>query len=301
MTAFLSETLERHRRVVNAGLAHALERRIGAAASGGTLARAMRYAVDAGGKRLRPALVFGACELLGQEPRHALYAAVAVELIHTYSLIHDDLPAMDNADLRRGLPTVHREFGEGIAVLAGDALLTEAFAILAEGPETRQLPAERYLDVCLLFADAAGVRGMVRGQELDILHEGLPVSLETLQDIHHHKTAAMIRASVEAGAILGGADDETRKRLADFGNLIGLAFQIRDDLLDVSGDVATLGKQTGQDSAHGKATYPSLLGFEESRRFMDDLLSRAREILLPYGEKAAFLHELALHIGERRT
>jgi geranylgeranyl diphosphate synthase type II len=301
MTKSHSEQLSRYREHVNAAMEEALQERLGPRARDGELAQAMRYAVQAGGKRLRPALVLAGCELLGGDPNQAMYAAVAIEFIHTYSLIHDDLPAMDNGEMRRGLPTVHRRFGEGIAVLAGDALLTEAFAIVALGPTEKKLPVERYLQVCQIFADVAGVRGMVRGQELDLLNEGKPVDLETLQEIHRHKTAAMIRGSVVAGAILGGASQDDCTRLSEFGERIGVAFQIRDDLLDVSGDAAALGKNVGQDIVNEKATYPALLGIDESHRRMEILLNEAHELLLPYGDRAAFLHDLATLIGERRS
>jgi geranylgeranyl diphosphate synthase, type II len=257
------------------------------------LTAAMRYSLLAGGKRLRPLLVLGAAEAcgarLGQAPEVtqalALPAACAIELIHTYSLIHDDLPSMDNDTMRRGRPTSHVVHGEAMAILAGDALLTEAFSLLVPA-ESSPAPAERLatrtLRVVKVIADAAGPGGMVGGQVLDlqaIAPAAAPLDAAGLRAMHTRKTGALIRGSVLAGAIMAGADDETLVSIGEYGDSIGLAFQIVDDILDVEGASEALGKTAGKDAAAGKPTYPAIYGLEESRRLAAACLDRALEAL----------------------
>ncbi|HSD51451.1 MAG TPA: farnesyl diphosphate synthase [Candidatus Methylomirabilis sp.] len=260
---------------------------------------AMRYSVFAGGKRLRPLLALLACEAVGGDTEDAMPAAVALEMIHTYSLIHDDLPAMDDDDYRRGRPTCHRVYGEAIAILAGDALLTHAFLVLAD-PAAGRVPPARRLQIIAEIAEAAGSRGMVGGQAMDILSEGHEIDHPTLLYLHTHKTGALIRASVRAGGIAGGADGEALQTLTRYGERIGLAFQIVDDILDIEGATAEMGKTTGSDLRHKKATYPALMGLEESRRQASHLLQEAKDALHPLGEKGAVLVALADFIGTRR-
>jgi geranylgeranyl diphosphate synthase type II len=236
--------------------------------------RAMRYSVQAGGKRVRPILCLESARIFSADVTPVLPVACALEFIHTYSLIHDDLPALDNDDLRRGKPTCHKKFGEATAILAGDALLTLAFATLADAPID---PARR---VAILSHVAASAE---------------------LEYIHRSKTAALIRASVVAGAIGGGADDENIARLKRFGETIGWAFQVVDDILDVEESSAALGKTAGKDAAQKKATYPALYGLEKSRQFATELESRAMADLAPYGQRAARLQELAELIVHRRA
>src|SRR3990170_4964458 len=269
--------------------------------------RAMRYCVFAGGKHLRPLLVLAAAEACGAAPDPALPVACAVELIHTYSLIHDDLPAMDDADTRRGRPTCHIAFGEAIAVLAGDALHALAFELIPRvGPP---VDAGRVLRVSREIADAIGRRGMVGGQVLDLLGEGrifpggaLPPRREPEQlvrEIHVRKTAALIRTSVRAGAILAGASPVALDALTAFGERIGLAFQIVDDILDVIGEEAKLGKRAGSDVS--KATYPAALGLERSREVAAALTAEAREMLDPLGASGDVLRELAGYLLGREA
>ncbi len=260
---------------------------------------AMRYSVFAGGKRLRPLLALLACEAVGGDTEDAMPAAVALEMIHTYSLIHDDLPAMDDDDYRRGQPTCHRVYGEAIAILAGDALLTHAFLVLAD-PAAGRVPPARRLQIMAEIAEAAGSRGMVGGQAMDILSEGHEIDHPTLLYLHTHKTGALIRASVRAGAIAGGADGEALQALTRYGERIGLAFQIVDDILDIEGVTDEMGKTTGSDQRRKKATYPALMGLEESRRQAAHLLQEAKDALRPLGEKGAVLAALADFIGARR-
>ena len=236
------------------------------------LAEAMRYSLEAGGKRVRPVLCLLAAEAVGWRLEDALSGALALEYVHTYSLIHDDLPAMDDDDLRRGRPTNHKVFGEGHAILAGDGLLTEAFRVLADSPgdSTRQLEA------LSLLAEAAGWRGMVGGQALDLEGETLDhYDLDHLRLIHRLKTGALLRASLEIGAVLGGAHPGERQALRAYGEAIGLAFQIQDDILDATATDADLGKRAGKDAGRGKITYPSLLGLDGARKALEEATETA--------------------------
>jgi geranylgeranyl diphosphate synthase type II len=263
--------------------------------------RAMRYSVMAGGKRLRPILVIAGAEAVGGKAETVMPAACALELIHTYSLIHDDLPAMDDDDYRRGLLTNHKVFGEAIAILAGDALLTYAFRLIAENAARVATDAAGVRDVIIEVADAAGTRGMVGGQVVDIESEGKAVAAETLEYIHLHKTAALIRASLRVGALLAGGRADDLATLGEAGQSLGLAFQIVDDILDVEGTLAELGKSAGSDERKGKATYPALHGIEASRAQARLLIERAKQELAGLGPGAAPLCALADYIFERRS
>uniref|UniRef100_A0A7S1THP1 Geranylgeranyl diphosphate synthase n=1 Tax=Compsopogon caeruleus TaxID=31354 RepID=A0A7S1THP1_9RHOD len=259
----------------------------------------MRYSLLAGGKRIRPILVLAACEMFGGAPlTAALPTAAAVEMIHTMSLIHDDLPSMDNDDFRRGKPTNHKVYGESMAILAGDALLSRSFEYVAR--ETKGVDPARVLRVISLLGDSVGVEGLVGGQVMDIENEGNPdVPIDTLTWIHTKKTAALLRVSVAAGAILGGASDEDVERVSEFAVKIGLAFQIRDDVLDVTQSTEHLGKTAGKDITANKATYPRLLGLEGSRIEAERLIAEAKACLKPYGQQAIPLLGLAEFIISR--
>lgn len=260
---------------------------------------AMRYSVFAGGKRLRPLLVLLACEAVGGKPADAMPIAAALEMLHTYSLIHDDLPAMDDDDYRRGRLTCHKVYGEAIAILAGDALLTQAFQVLAD-PSITGIPATRRLQIAAEIAEAAGSRGMVGGQTMDILSEGQEIDRATLRYLHLHKTGALIRVSIRAGGIAGGAQGGSLDGLTRYGERVGLAFQIVDDILDIEGSSAEMGKTAGSDLRRKKATYPAIIGLEESRREAAHLLQEAKDALRPLGEAGAILQALADFVGRRR-
>ena len=263
--------------------------------------RAVRYSLFAGGKRLRPILCLAAAEAVGGKADAVMPAACALELIHTYSLIHDDLPAMDNDDYRRGRLTSHKVFGEGVAILAGDALLTEAFCLMTRRERMPGIPPERLLDVAAETAEAAGFFGMVGGQALDIRSEGEEIDLETLQRIHRMKTGALLCVSLRAGAILAGACKDELDALSDYGRRIGLAFQIADDILNVEGDRALLGKGTGSDAARGKVTFPALLGVGASRARAEELILRALGAIASFDERADPLRGIAGYILERQS
>lgn len=264
--------------------------------------RAMRYSIFAGGKRVRPVLMLAACEAVGGVLEDALPAACAMEMIHTYSLIHDDLPAMDDDDFRRGRPTNHKVFGEAIAILAGDALLTEAFITMGSPDYAARVGAERLVPVMREIAFCAGSRGMVGGQVVDMESEGkADIDLATVQYIHTHKTGALIKASVKSGAILGGADGEALAAMTKFGETIGLAFQIADDILDIEGTTEQIGKDAGSDQARGKATYPAVIGLAESKRRARELVEIALDALASFGERAEPLREIARYIVARES
>lgn len=261
-----------------------------------SLHRAMRYSIFSGGKRLRPVLVLAAAEACGGKPSSALPAACAVECIHTYSLIHDDLPCMDDDDLRRGRPTAHKVFGEGVAVLAGDALLTIAFEILAE---TKETPHHKLQDFFVELTSAAGSSCLIGGQVADIEAENKASTAQDLLFIHRGKTAALISASLRLGAMTANAPCKEVRALGKFGEALGLAFQIVDDILDVTQSTKTLGKSAGKDAAAGKTTYPGVFGLEKSRKEAARLTKAARKALEPFGERAAFLHALADQLLDR--
>ncbi|MDR3673834.1 MAG: polyprenyl synthetase family protein [Holophaga sp.] len=271
--------------------------RSGEAAS---LAEAMTYSLKAGGKRIRPVLCMLAAESVGSAAENALGCAVALEFIHTYSLIHDDLPAMDDDDLRRGKPTCHMVFGEGQAILAGDGLLTEAFTQLAGDPS---LPPSRRVEALRVLGEAAGWQGMVGGQSLDLEGEqhtrkGEPVSLAQLQVIHRLKTGALLRAALELGAIAGNAEPETRAALREAGAALGLAFQIKDDLLDATATEAAMGKRVGKDQGKGKITYPLLLGLTGAQQALQAATERALCLLQSLPNPHS-LTSLATYLAER--
>lgn len=263
-----------------------------------TLYESMRYSLFAGGKRLRPILCLATCELFGGLVAMAMPTACALEVIHTMSLIHDDLPAMDNDDYRRGKLTNHKVFGEDIAILSGDALLTYAFEHIAE--QTREVPPERVLKVIARLARAVGAAGLVGGQVVDLESEGQAnLSLETLNFIHTHKTGALLEVSVLSGAILAGATEADLQRLSHYAQNIGLAFQIIDDVLDITATQEELGKTAGKDLQAQKLTYPSLWGVEESRRQARQLIESAKAELIPFGERAKPLLAIADYITAR--
>ena len=264
----------------------------------GRLNDAMRYAAMGGGKRLRPFLVLESARLCGLADEAALNAAVALECVHCYSLVHDDLPAMDDDDLRRGRPTVHKAFDEATAILAGDALLTVAFEILAD-PATHADPAVRCA-LALGLARASGPAGMAGGQMLDLQAPGQTLDEEAVLRLQSLKTGALIRFACEAGAILARAESDLRTALLDYGTALGLAFQLADDLLDVEGDVALVGKAVAKDGAAGKATLVSLIGIEESRRRLAAMVAEAGDALAPFGEKAATLIAAAHFVADRQ-
>ena len=262
-----------------------------------TIHRAMRYSLFAGGKRIRPALALAACDAVADGMDGIEDAACALEMIHTYSLIHDDLPALDNDDLRRGRPTCHKVFGEAMAILAGDALLTLAFQVLANLPHCG---GQRRVRILAEVAAASGtVGGMIGGQVEDIEGEGKPPTRERLHSIHRGKTGALLRASVRLGAIYAGASDLQYEALSLYGDHIGLAFQIVDDVLDVEQSSAQLGKTAGKDAAQGKITFPAVYGLAESREMADQQLELALGALEPFGDRAHWLRELATLIVRR--
>lgn len=261
-------------------------------------AQAMRYSLLGGGKRVRPLLCIAACEMVGGEAEKAMPAACAVEMIHTMSLIHDDLPAMDNDSLRRGRPTNHTVYGDAVAILAGDALLARSFEYVAR--ETSGVSADRILKVVAEIGKCVGSEGLAGGQVVDIVCEGKDISVETLQYIHEHKTGPLLEASVVSGAILGGADEADIETLRTYARSIGLAFQVVDDILDCTRSSEELGKTAGKDEQVGKATYPKIVGLGESRRIAAELIDNAKAALKGFDqEKAKPLIKLADYIGAR--
>ena len=262
------------------------------------LDRAMEYSVLAGGKRMRPLLVLATCQELGGSLEDALPFSIALAFLHTYSLIHDDLPMMDNDDLRRGKPTNHKVFGEANAILAGDALHTEAFKVLAHAPHPNLTDAAR-IKIIEEFANACGRRGMVAGQVMDMEGSRRDLDLATLQLLHERKTGALILFSVRLGAYLAGANEAQMKAVTKFGRALGLLFQVVDDLLDIEGDAAQLGKTAGKDLDQNKATFPKLLGVVEARNFADGLLSDALEALTLCAPKEKLLETLAMFVRNR--
>lgn len=268
-----------------------------------TLFESMKYSLTAGGKRLRPTLLLGACEFAGGRVNDALPYACAIEYIHTYSLIHDDLPAMDDDELRRGLPTNHVKFGEAQAILAGDGLLTSAFEAMNkdmlmyfDSPEKMKARIKASYEL----AKGAGCKGMVAGQVADIESEGKQCSKEMLEYIHINKTSALIIAAIRAGLHLGGADEQMMQDMTEYAECIGLAFQIEDDLLDVFGNADELGKNVGHDMELNKSTYPGLYGVEASQAKLEELYATAREAIAPYYDNAEFFQEVIDLLYKRR-
>ncbi len=263
---------------------------------------AMRYSIFAGGKRVRPILMLAACATVGGESKAALPAACAMEMIHTYSLIHDDLPAMDDDDVRRGRPTNHKVYGEAIAILAGDALLTEAFVLLSHPDTISRIPVDRLGAVIHEIAHCAGSHGMVGGQVVDMESEGKgDIDLPTVQYIHTHKTGALIKAAIKAGALIGGATVEQLAALTRYGETVGLAFQIADDILDIEGTTEQIGKDAGSDQARGKATYPAVMGLAAAKERADELMQLGLEALQIFGPEADPLREIARYVVQRKS
>lgn len=263
--------------------------------------KAMRYSIFAGGKRVRPILMLAACQAVGGETEHAIPAACAMEMIHTYSLIHDDLPAMDDDDFRRGNPTNHKVFGEAIAILAGDALLTEAFKLVSDLHLVTGCEPAGLLAVIHEIATCAGSYGMVGGQVIDMESEGAQdIDLAIVQYIHTHKTGALIKASVVSGALLGGADEMQLAAITRYGKAAGLAFQIADDVLDIEGTTEDIGKDAGSDEARGKATYPAVIGLSAAKQEAVSMMNEALDALEIFGEEADPLREIARYIVQRK-
>jgi geranylgeranyl diphosphate synthase, type II len=293
----LKAYLDAHRATVDAALERVLPPETAAPT---TIHRAMRYSVLAPGKRLRPILVIAGAEAVGGRAADVLDTACALELIHAYSLIHDDLPAMDDDEYRRGRLTNHKVFGEAMAILAGDALLTLAFRLIAGNAARLTAPAVVGMVVAEV-ADAAGTDGMVGGQVVDIESEGKAISAEMLDYIHLHKTAALIRAALRVGALLAGAGAEPVEAIGRAGQALGLAFQIVDDILDVEGNLAELGKSAGSDERKKKATYPSLHGLPASKQRARELIEETKRLLSPLGPAADPIRALADFVFERRS
>ena len=260
------------------------------------LAESMEYSLMAGGKRLRPILVMAAADAVGARGTDFVQAACGIEMIHTYSLIHDDLPAMDNDDYRRGKLTNHKVFGEALAILAGDALLTQAFEVILR---QQGVPAQVLLEVLREMSIAAGPNGMVGGQVIDMLSEGKRISMEELRKMHMGKTGALFRAAIRSGAILGGASEAKLAALTTYADCFGLAFQITDDILDVVGDEAVIGKPVGSDERNEKSTYVTLTSLEEAKKLAADTVQQALDALEVFGDEAKFLRDLVKMLLER--
>lgn len=261
--------------------------------------KAMEYSLFAGGKRIRPILCLMACKAVGGGVNKALPAACALEYIHTYSLIHDDLPALDNDDYRRGRLSCHKKFGEATAILAGDALLTEAFSLLSRKEVMKKVPAQIRIKVIREIAGAAGIQGMVAGQEADLEAENKKVSMAWLRYIHNHKTGALIKASLVCGGLIGEGSPGEIRALKKFGEKIGLAFQIKDDLLNVEGQAKIMGKKTGTDEEKAKATFPVLIGVEPSKILGNKLLDEAKRDIRIFGKRGQSLIEIGTYILSR--
>ncbi|MCF2640516.1 polyprenyl synthetase family protein [Fusobacterium varium] len=263
------------------------------------IAEGMKYAILNGGKRLRPILLFMTLDILGKDKTKGIASGVGIEMIHSYSLVHDDLPALDNDDFRRGKLTTHKKFGEAEGILIGDALLTHAFYILTA--RNSHLAPEQIVEIVKLTSSYAGINGMIGGQMMDIASEGKRIDMETLKYIHSNKTGKLIKLPVEIGCIIGEATTEEKETLIRFSELIGLAFQIKDDILDIEGDFLTLGKPVGSDQELEKSTYPALIGLNESKELLKNTIEEAKSILVErFGEeKSAILLKLADYIGNR--
>ena len=263
-----------------------------------TIIEAMNYSLSAGGKRLRPILTLEACKVVGGNEEDVIPFAVAIEMIHTYSLIHDDLPALDNDDLRRGRKTNHIVYGEDMAILAGDALLNYAFEVMLSSSIGKNNP-EKYLRAINEIAKTSGIYGMIGGQVVDVQSEDQKISKDKLDYIHNNKTAAIIIGCMRAGAIIGGANDIQLEQITKYAKNIGLSFQIVDDILDIVGDESKLGKKVGSDIENNKSTYPSLLGLEKSKEIANLLIDEAKESITKLSEDRAFLNGLAEYIIAR--
>lgn len=263
--------------------------------------KAMKYSLSAGGKRMRPVLALSVCELLGGEENDILPYACAIEMIHTYSLIHDDLPAMDNDDFRRGKPTNHKVFGEAMAILAGDALLNKAFEIMLQYTASKSDRLAERVKVMEIIARSSGTEGMIGGQVVDLESEGRNITENTLEYMHRCKTGALIKAPVLAASVLFGADSDETKMLDEYAGKIGLAFQIKDDIMDVEGSLENMGKSSGSDQARGKSTFVTLYGIDKSREMLNETIEKAVAALETFGAKAFFLREMAYYIQNRNS
>lgn len=263
-----------------------------------TIMEAMNYSLEAGGKRLRPILTLEACKVVGGNEEDVIAFAVAIEMIHTYSLIHDDLPALDNDDLRRGRPTNHKIYGESMAILAGDALLNYAFEVMLSNSINKE-DSNKYLCAINEIAKASGIYGMIGGQVVDVQSENVQISKDKLDFIHLNKTAAIIIGCMRAGAIIGGANDEQLEEITKYAKNIGLSFQIVDDILDIVGDEAKLGKKVGSDIENHKSTYPSLLGLDKSKEIARSLIDEAKLSISKLSEETELLDGLADYIIAR--
>lgn len=265
------------------------------------ITRAMAYSLMAGGKRIRPILCLAAAEAVGGKAEDALPAACAVEMIHTYSLIHDDLPAMDDDALRRGRPTCHKAFNEATAILAGDGLLTLAFQTLSANDTIKNQAPATWLEVVHAYAFAAGYEGMIEGQMLDTAFEGTQIALKELEEMHALKTGALFNASVYAGAVIGGGTKIQIEKLKAYAIHIGLAFQVSDDILNIEGNPALMGKATGSDAKRQKCTYPSLMGLEQSKELANQLINSALQALQIFDNRSDSLRAIARYIIERKN
>ncbi|MCK5204045.1 MAG: polyprenyl synthetase family protein [Desulfobacterales bacterium] len=292
----LNAYLDDHRKRIN----RALESLLKTSDKPDRILEAMTYSLMAGGKRIRPVLCVAAAEAAGGNPEDALPAACALEMVHTYSLIHDDLPAMDDDALRRGKPTCHMAFDEATAILTGDALLTLAFQTLASIELSNAEQAAKWLRVIRLISYAAGYCGMIQGQMLDITSEGRQLTLAELKSLHRLKTGALIEASISSGAVLGGLNSNKISMLESYAHNIGLAFQVTDDILNVEGDPEIMGKAVGTDKLRNKSTYPSLLGLKKSKDFAGKLVENALQALESFDQKAEPLRAIAKYIVERK-
>jgi geranylgeranyl diphosphate synthase type II len=293
----LSRHLDLKRNIINEALDNALSN----SHYSSRLLKAMRYSLMSNGKRLRPVLCLSACETVGGDTIMAVFAACAIEMIHTYSLIHDDLPAMDDDTLRRGNPTCHIQFDEATAILAGDALLTLAFELLSsiQMSHAKNDFLIKRLSIINAICKAAGCKGMIEGQMRDMLSENSVLSLQELEDMHALKTGALIEASIHSGAVLGGGTEKQIKYLNVYAKKIGLAFQIADDVLNVEGDPLIMGKTSGTDAIRNKNTYPSILGLDRSKEYMNELVNTALKSLEAFDEHADPLREIARYVVHR--
>ncbi len=293
LTTYLNE---KHNRINNA-----LDKILQDCKNSSQIVKAMRYSLMAGGKRIRPVVCMAAAEAVGSDCEVALPAACALEMIHAYSLIHDDLPAMDDDDLRRGKPTCHVAFDEATAILAGDALLTLAFHVLSTATHTKESQVSSiWLNIIQIIALAAGCKGMIEGQMRDISSEGTLLSLNDLENMHALKTGALIEASILSGAILGNGNPEQIEHLGIYGKNLGLAFQVTDDILNVEGDPAIMGKAAGTDKNRKKSTYPSLLGLNKSKDFAKNIINNALQAIESFDNKADPLRAIATYVLKRK-
>jgi geranylgeranyl diphosphate synthase type II len=276
-----------------------LDQHFGKSIASASLTESMKYSLLLGGKRIRPVLTLATCDMFNQPLENALPAACALEMIHTYSLIHDDLPSMDDDDLRRGKPTNHKVYGEALAILAGDGLLTESFSLLSD-PDWK-ITEKTKLHMIHLIANSSGAHGMVAGQVLDLEHEGKECNERELENIHAHKTGKLILAAILAGGYAGYATVEQMQTLETFGKKIGLAFQIADDVLDVTATTEELGKNAKSDLKKNKSTYPSLIGLDASKKKAEQLLEESITLLSTFGPRSQFLKDLATLIVRRKS